>query len=424
MVDDKNYLLLKYLIKKFSFSENGINYEKVLSHDLGRVAFKQNTSNIFREIFFNLFVVSDYSQFREALSTYKNVCLYSIDRKDYEFQIEQTLLGVKSSKVFLLSNLRQRKLINIGVIIHSFYFTIIRLGVKKFSLSEVLFLTSRLVLYRNTYNQLSKELKSFNFQDSNVILFNSAYTLENLITQYVNTKGGKTISLSHSFFVNYRRFIPLDIINGEFNTSNKLLVWGESSKKDLVENFQYEYDKVIVAGNPKYPYKPVKLKNTFKKCLVLLGRKIYEDSNVEIINILKKCLEKDESIKFELKLHLSLDNSFYQKLCEGANISIFDGKESLVDVFKNNEFDFAIVNNSTAYYEAMYFDLICFRFLPSENEMFFGLSDYFDDADSLISKIAYFKTIDITTLNNQVEQLLKDTIGMGINRYKELIDIK
>jgi hypothetical protein len=90
--------------------------------------------------------------------------------------------------------------------------------------------------------------------------------------------------------------------------------------------------------------------------------------------------------------------------------------------FNEIKYDFSIVNNSTTYYEAMYAGMICFRYEKSENEEFKGLNDKFIDSETLQSRIQYFTFTDNQKLNDEVENLLINTLGMGINNYKQILD--
>ncbi|AEI51015.1 hypothetical protein [Runella slithyformis] len=422
MADDYCYNVYMQMRQKLHIEYRGIDLTKVMAHDLGRVAFNQNSTNLIWEILYSFFLTINFLMLKNSIVHNKFVCIYSVDRTDYLDQIEQTFTDIESYEIWLLNKFPSQKYFRGFRIIKAIYFVLFRLGIEKFTLSQILFISSRIVYYQNLTDQLHKTFNYYDCSEKVFVAFNSAYTIENLMTQFFNQKGCQTFSLSHSFFVNYKKFIPLDIINGQCITSKKILVWGESSKNDLYTNFGVSKDMIEVVGNPKYGKKSIRIKNSFSKCIVILGRKIYEETNVEVINILKNFLKQEPSIKFELKLHLSLDSSFYEKLCLDTNITVIDGKQSLTELFKYKGYDFSIVNNSTAYYEAMYYDLICFRYEPSENENFIGLNDYFHNSISLSQKIMTFKTKNLEELNEQVNNLLGDTIGMGINRYKEVLN--
>jgi hypothetical protein len=421
VIKDKNYKNYLFLKEKLNFIYKGVYYNKILSHDIGRTVFNNSLPHLFKEICINLFFSLDISPIIKSLENNSKILIYSVDRSDYKFQVDKTIEELTSTEVILLAKLKKKFAFNPLKAITSFLL-VYRLLKKHENIINILFLSSKLVFYKSIHNQLHSAFKKKPQQKISVILFNSAYNIENLICQFFSLNDCSTFSLSHSFFVPYKKFTPIDIINGENIVSDKILVWGSSSIKDLEDNFNVPKEKIIVAGNPKYLQKKIDIKQSFSKCLVLLGRMIYHESNLQIIEIIKQIIDEDPNIRFDLKLHLSLDTEFYKEICHGTNITILEGTKSLIESFKDGYYDFSLVNNSTAYYEAMYYDMICFRYQVSENEFFNGLEDKFIDAYTLKQKILYFKTYNTNKLNAEVTALLRSTLGMGINNYKEILE--
>lgn len=421
MITDSNYSRYLSLKNKLSFSYKGIRYNKVLAHDIGRVVFNKEKFNFTREILKNLFFSLDISPLLNAYDTYEKVLLYSIDRADYKLQVDLTTKDISSIKIILIAKLNKKFSFNPMLILSSFWFTYKRLK-KEENILNIIFITSRIAYYKSIHNKLLTQSVKVPFGEKKLILFNSAYSIENLLCQYYNLNNYQTFSLSHSFFVPYKKFTPIDIINGENIVSDKILVWGNASINDLCSNYNFLKSKVLVAGNPKYLNKQISIKQTFKNCIVFLGRKIYDKSNLQIIEIIKELNKTMPHISFSLKLHLSLDLDYYEQLCIGSNINIIEGNKTLENTFKEENYDFALVNNSTVYYEAMYYDMICFRFFLSENEEFEGLADKFIDAHTLKERIDYFSSVNYNDINYEVETLLRATLGMGINKYKEILD--
>ena len=52
----------------------------------------------------------------------------------------------------------------------------------------------------------------------------------------------------------------------------------------------------------------------------------------------------------------------------------------------HGNYDFAIAYNTTAYYEAMYYNMVCFRYVVDENGEFNGLNDKFYDETSFANQ--------------------------------------
>jgi hypothetical protein len=421
MFIDKNYQHYLSLKEKLNFVHKGIQYNKVLAADIGRIVFFKDKPDTLRGILRNLFYSVDMSPLIQACATNKKIAIYSLDRDDYKYQVEQTIANISSAETILIEKLDKKISFNPIRILTTFFFTYKSLkGIE--SLYKILFLTSKIVFYRNIHEQLFSILTVKPKKEIKLISFNSAYCIENLICQFFNLNHYPTFSLSHGFFVPYKKFIPIDIINGENIVANKILVWGSASVEDLNNNYNFPKESVLIAGNPKYPQKEISIKQTFRKGIVLLGRAIYHESNLEIIEILKKFSIDMPMINFSLKLHPSLSIEIYKEICEGTTIIVLEENKSLFNIFKENIYDFSIVNNSTTYYEAMYADMICLRYELSENEDFKGLNDKFTDSETLKKRIQYFTTIDNNKLNSEVEALLNSILGMGINNYKQILD--
>jgi hypothetical protein len=416
---NNNYQRYLYLKNKLNFNYKGIQYNKVLSLDIAQSTLNKNKPYTLRNILSNFFFSLDMTPLVKICVSKENIFIYSLDRSDYSFQIKETMENISSSESILIEKLKKKISFKPLRIITTFFNTYRSLkGIEGFF--GIVFLASRIVFYKNIHDQLFPIFKIESNKKLKLITFNSAFTIENLICQFFNLNNRETFSLSHGFFVSYKKFIPVDIINGENIVSNKILVWGSTSIKDLYDNFNFPKERILIAGNPKYPYKRIQVKQTFKKCIVLLGRNIYHESNLEIIEILKKLIKETSNITFDLKLHPSLNTKFYKKICIGTNINVLDGNKSLLNIFKKNIYDFSIVNNSTSYYEAMYADIICLRYELSENENYKGLSDKFINTETLKNRIQYFINMDSNKLNCAVEELLISTLGMGVNNYKQI----
>ena len=69
----------------------------------------------------------------------------------------------------------------------------------------------------------------------------------------------------------------------------------------------------------------------------------------------------------------------------------------------------------------MYYDLICFRFALEENESYGDFDDRFLTADDLSNQIGKYSKMDFNQLSCKVQDLLEYEIGMGINRYSQVL---
>ncbi|MDH4460937.1 MAG: hypothetical protein QE277_05905 [Flectobacillus sp.] len=422
MKNTKQYEEYQQLKEVLAFTRKGINYGKVLSFDIAMVIFSGIVNrHSFKSIAESFYILPSVRGLLQDFDSHEKLCTYTYGRKDYESQIHESLKDLSSVTFVCLEWLPYRFYINCRIVLESMVLVFGKMLHVKYNIKTKLYLASKLAMYMSIQRQLEKHKFKVSHENKKYITFNSAIATENLLTQFFKEKCIPTYSLCHSYFVPYKHFIPIDVINGENIVSDYTLAWGKTFIEDLNRNYAISPDKVLIAGNPKYPKKSIVIKQTFKVCIVLLGRIFYHESNIKIIKELSK-ISKKENILFCLKLHPSLDVSLYRQLCDDTTLKIIETKESLTELLESDNYDFAIVNNSTAYYEAMYYNLICLRYEPSENESFIGLDDYFHDAESLQAKIVFFKTTNITVLNTEIEYLLQNTIGMGINQYKELLE--
>jgi hypothetical protein len=263
-------------------------------------------------------------------------------------------------------------------------------------------------------NQLSSRINISAF-----IAFNSSVLEDSIVCSFLNSLKVKTYSLQHGFYVNYQQKIPMDIINYENIVAEKLLCWGNTSFKNLT-SYGIDAERLEVVGNPVYSfddgYKLIPPK--FHRCIVLLGRDIHHVSNLELVKLLSE-LDLEYNIDFTIRLHPSL------KL-KGLDVDylkwlpISNSENLLKDDLVSGRFDFAISNNTTAYFDAIASGLVCFRFTKDEIENlgvsgfefnckneFIGLINSLKHSDEKSMERINIKTLEDTFHNNPRSQLAK-----------------
>ena len=120
------------------------------------------------------------------------------------------------------------------------------------------------VHYLNIHDSLRAAFKDTDLRGKKYVPFNSSFDLETLLTQFFAKKGAETYHISHGLsYVKYNNKAGFDAINGENITAKNILVWGETSKTDLVNNHNCDADTITIAGNPKYPYKRINVNDNF-----------------------------------------------------------------------------------------------------------------------------------------------------------------
>lgn len=421
MISNQKYLRYLFIKSKIDKKVDGVNYRNIIAHDISRLILDKDKRPNFKEIIYSYIKTQDTSELKSGLMDNKPLILSSIERSDYNEQIKLVLSKLIHLSHIQLSRLPTKYSFEFILTIKTLIYTYRKLY-KHQSIYNIIFIAGKLIYYHKIHEKLllSNRLKVSNIPY--LICFNSSYQLENLICQMHNLRGIETYTLSHSLYIKYKNEIPLDIINGENIVANKILVWGNTSKVDLIENFDIDEDRILITGNVKYPFKSIKIKQSFNNCIVLMGRVIYNDSNIEILKIIKK-LSLLKNISFDIKLHPSLNYKEYVKSFESKNIHIIHENISLSECFITGKYDFSIVNNSTSYYESMYYNMISFRFGPGENDLFIGLDDKFDDLNSLIFKIDHYRNSDSNMINSLVENCLIENLGLGIDTIKDQFEI-
>ncbi|PWJ60393.1 hypothetical protein CLV98_101577 [Dyadobacter jejuensis] len=420
MIHDKEFTQYKELKELLKFNDHGIDFEKVLALDICTLTYQTELS--LPQIFYSFFLSNSLIKPLVAGLLKPGILVIEANtRPEFASLLKQMLKDLSNYEIVPLSDHRISILPNIFLALASFAFVWKRTH-KILPLTSIIYLSSRLTYYRTIAKAIIKELENKKINCHTLVSFNCQVRLEALFTQFANNQGLKTYTLTHGMsYTSYRKFIPVDALNGENVTANKILVWGESNKTDLSRNFGIDPSRILTAGNPLYPLQKINVQQSFRCAVILLGRKIYDNGNQNILKVAAE-LKKQYGIEFAVRLHPSLDAQFYSQYCHKLGLSLADSTIQLKEMLQKSEYDFAIVNNSTTYYESMYHNMICFRYEPDENDAFHGLDDKFTNASSLYDRITTFKNADPYILNNEVKFVLEENLGMGINRYREILE--
>ncbi len=283
------------------------------------------------------------------------------------------------------------------------------------------FIAARMAGYSCVIDELEQQFATIELKNKNLIPFCAPAYHEAVLTLFFRNKGVKTFCTVHGIFGRYLQLIANDIVNGENILSDYVLTFGEVQRQDLIRDFGIDPDRVKVAGNPKYPYHSIRIKNTFKSCLILGGIGLYDNDMRQLIVEADKVAEKMQ-IKMALKPHplskIYEDNIWKQV----KHITLIDKSNTLTALFASGEYDFAITHNTFSYYECMIAGLKPFRWGNNENINYEGLDDRFYSAEQLEEKIKCAMQTDTDNLSQEAERLLKSVVGFGINNYNQIIN--
>jgi len=241
------------------------------------------------------------------------------------------------------------------------------------------------------------------------ICFNSSYKEESVLTMYFNKRNIETLTLQHGIFCEYKRFVPFDYINFENRLAKKVLSWGQATI-DYFRTNGIDSSELITFGNPKYKDISIgKVHQTFKKCLVLLGRGLYIDTNNRLLKLLTEYNEKNgNAILFYVKKHPFLMDEEHKQFADISKNMIFLGKEhSVEEVLKSPLVDFSISVNTTAYYESLALGKPCLRWTEEENEDYFGMDDKFENLQEFENKLRSLQSINQAVIVRDIQNVIR-----------------
>lgn len=417
--NDANFKRYKSIKAEFDIRYNEYNLQNLIAHDIARFVFLNKLPQI--KSVFRWFVTPSKNYFVPFFKhKYLTSNIYP-RRKDYcsLFGLIRDELGISNKTIDYIYGRQIRVVLSLKNIYKS-----IKEAYKAkahLSFREVLFFAASLTYYKNILDLFEKRLISV----TNTKYFfasNSSSTPDSILCLYFNKLGVKTYSFQHGAYSSFQSFVPMDIINVENMTSEKMLCWGQSTV-DLMTNWEYGLNSSVITGNPRY--KNIKLhsvKQSFKTGIVFLGRFIYDKENIKLLELLSELQSKIKGLKISVKPHPTLNGDKYKKLLIALNLKLIDKDKLLTELINSDKYDFAVSYNSTAYYEPLTHGIPCFRFSLNENENLYGMDDKFISTSELEQKINQFKKMKSDDLLNNMKNVLQYVFNIDNVDYKKLIN--
>jgi hypothetical protein len=423
------YIRLNKVLKQLDAKRyNGYSIKALIQTELVYLIYKRyKPFRQFKSINILTFIrkvrlAAKYDDLHELCKKYFTILSILHERKDHVEFMERIKDKISNAVIYKNNNLtlqKHYKIINL-------YVSIINISLLyTLSIKEKIHLIVILTHHLNTLHLLEETFKGNNHNNVNFVAFNGPYGNDAILTEFFNKLNVNTYSIQHGIYYRYKNFIPYDIINYLFVNTQKILCWGSESI-DVLAEYGVDKKKCIIAGNPKYNnYKIQPFNKTFKTCIVMLGRFIYHEENLELLKLLN-VIHKQTEIIFFLKLHPSLEiKSYlkdYQNLSKKYNFQIIDNSRSLTEVLKSDKYNFSIAYNTGAYIESYLLGKISLRFSKNENETIRGLDDKFKDYESFINRINYFKQTETDNLYNLVFEMVDSVLGISYDRYKFVLN--
>jgi hypothetical protein len=411
-----DYLLYKDIKRDLDIHYKGINMVDVCAVDLiNAIVLRQNET--WYHVGCTLIQRVNLQPLLHAFVHYKNIFSFeAVGRKDHEELSHAIAESVEESAWVRIEYIyRPDKIVSRGLY---FWWKVRNLPT---SFVNKAYLAARMAGYSCVVDQLMETFQNVSLEGKNYIPFCSPIYHEALFTLFFRQRGVKTYCTFHGMFGRYMHQITNDVVNGENIHTDRVLTFGETPRYDLIHDFGVDPDKISVAGNPKYSYHPILLKNTYTSCLILGGTGSYDKELRELLLTVEE-IAKHSKISFALKPHprsnIQNDNVWKQL----AHIRIIEKDQTIQSLFESNGYDFAITHNTTSYYECFIYGLKPFRWATNENLNFDGLDDRFVNEEQLLEKIEKASKTSTEILSQEVEILLKNVLGYGVNRYNQYIN--
>lgn len=411
-----NFERYKQLQRQFDYKFHGVQLSLATTFSLASIADGKEIiprKRLFKYLFtsFDLKNLNFDKSNNTVLSTYRDVY-----RKDYievyKYVTEQ--LGDIVS-VNYLCEFKYRFCFHPFLICKIFLIVLYTFRKESIGIFSLLRYVAECVFYCNNILALEKlDLNGI----KKYLAFENALEIENIITQYMKTKGVKTYSLCEGFYKAYMPPKSIDAVAHENMVTEGLICWGEFSK-DEFSKIGISEDRLVIGGYPRNVSRcSFKENNSFKRCVVLMALESLAESN---FNLLKLLSTYTENIQFSLKLHPSNNYDEYKKRADMYGIQIIDKSKTLQECIDNDVYDFAIAVNTTTYYECLLKGVPCFRYKEDCFNLYYGYDDIFCNQIELDSLIEDFKSKNISEYAKDVEQVVRYVIGYGINNYKAIL---
>jgi hypothetical protein len=271
------------------------------------------------------------------------------------------------------------------------------------------------VFYANAISEISKY--RFNKVEKFVCLCDSQ-EIENLLTQFFQTQKVPTYAFMEGIMFVFQGEVPFDCIQYENLTTDTKLSWGNYSRDELVK-YGIAPERIKVAGYPKIvDGRKLKKNNTYRKCMALLSRDTFRSSNMCLLEILSNFSNEQE---IWLKLHPGCDKSHYEKYASDHNMKIVPTEKTVNECLNQEEFDYAISVNTSAYYEALMRGLPCFRLYDGKFNLMYGLDDTFGSVEDFIAVYEKFAKKPTKEYQLEIDNVLKYAIGYSVDEYKSIL---
>lgn len=411
--------------KRYSFSYLGYPFDHVMLTSIATLDFKGPDALSMLGFVLNLVGTYDLTKLKMAFRKHQNIFTSTIARKDVMLRMEKMVNDVPDSIIVPLYSFRTKRLIiSLPLLIKAA--SIVRHTMKNYhGFKAYLYFTGFLYRYMWLYRLLDHVFSNADLRGKAYMGLSSSTFDDVVFTEFFKRKGATTYHFTHAInFVDFAIHPVYEFIAPYNITADNILVWGKSSITDIKVVFPHLLNRrILIGGNNLMPDKEIRLHHSFTKCLVLLTVSSYYKENVSLLYLLHEVAQEKPNIRFYIKPHPTAPLGDIPKICRELNLEMVDRSMPTSVSMDSDKFDFAISNQTNAYYDAIYHNLPCFRYAENENVQYLGMDDKFKSCSELIKKIQEFKEMPENELNQKARDVLVNVTGMGINHYSEIFRI-
>jgi hypothetical protein len=387
----RKYNDIRNKLRKFSY-EN-IKIDVLSSYFIAEIVYLFPTKSLIKKIKFivkRLFLIP---KIKCTVSSEQSLFGRSIHRADY-IKLSEAYKSELNWDFDEINFCEKNAVYKFGVNFKAFKLALnIAIKIKGSKLSE------RLMIFFAVYYPLSfymyLDSNCNNLNPNNYVSFNSSFYHESVFTIFMRKKGIMTWSLQHGMYFDYKNEVPFEMITSYFCTAEKMLMWGEFSKKE-VGNYLTEAKELVIFGNPLYRVdKEEKMSFCSLSMNVLVGlpRQLYEAEIIKILTLLSDPALLNFS--FIIRPHPTNDNRLINRFIRNnVNFKLTENTTLIKDLI-SKKYKAMIGFNSTVLFESLANGLPIGQFI-SGNDEFFDVGFYeFSTSNQLCQFLhdqSHFKT--------------------------------
>ncbi len=408
----------------FTFSYRGYDLQGILAGDLAQFAYgiKQEPLT-WTFIKSKLFFSKNWEGLHSCLP--KDAVVFTFDGygKDYENLLQQIMTEVPNALLFQPKHSVSKRF-SIRHFILALRPIFFNRNWKILSFKERLQFYVILVHHLNTILSLENSVKEVNTQK--FVPFLSCLPVDSILCHFFRKHNVPSYGIQHGLHCaaqEYPGVIPYDVINLENLQADYVLAWGTSIKKSLALA-GHPSERFLLAGAPKYAHiREVKMQPFHRKsCIVALARDTYWEGNLKLLRFIQDI--EALGINVYVKFHPRSDQKLYAKALESYAYKHIDVNCSLVDSISLVKPGFAIVYNSTVYYEYYLQGIVTLRYAFALNDTPFGLEDTVESIAELEAFLSQWETMEEQVRNQKVAAMVEQFCALGVNNYKSILTAK